>query len=586
MYLLQEHYRQFDSKGWRFVFEETPRTEPAAAEAPVAAPAPEKKETPDPLDDKKIEEIKTEVGKTYDTLEAKLGKDALTPKEKKSLKGLRQDSDTKVGELKTEYTTAINVAEAKKEAGMSKVKATLETSINDLIKAHDQGANDNLDENQERIARAALLRLPQLKSFGGKMPSEDTAEFKALSAVVATLTKDQLSDVTETTGTLPLRPGQAETALNGFFKELGLPEGKLEATDKEKAALKELIKKMDTIEDLPQEIINYIALTTAVEKTKESGIKINGTTITKPQEIASLIVDKDIKAKFDALITTPPPPPGDRANALKELADLGGKKFKSTEQLAAMRDMLTDLTESDKNKPKNWGDWIGILLSLYEQFSKAMATKPPDFNGLTGMINDVSKDMKENKNPIEEMSKAGKIYEDILSNRREKPTVDVLLAAYINPRGAEANTLFSDANYVPKDGTKAGTPSQETRYRMAATEPIKNYLKAELGIDDIAAIEKNPKGLRLSYYLKGKQETIQLGRRDVDKNEITIQKVEYVPDKDPAKSGTESISNYAPVKANDFAEGIQKIINGSTKSSETITAETKAAADAVEAKSK
>ncbi|MBI5412298.1 hypothetical protein HZA43_03960 [Candidatus Peregrinibacteria bacterium] len=303
-------------------------------------------------------------------------------------------------------------------------------------------------------------------------------------AIIATITPEQLNGLTEKSDSIPLRPKQGEDAMEKTF-DGKLPKEKPEVKEGKTKALTKFITEKDigTTKQIPdaacEAVVKYLA--TRYEVTQEAAdkpLKIDGTEI---RDMDALM------PKLDGL-------KGSDQKLPANLTEAAQKGTATTEQLGHIRDYLKQVKAEGDEKPKGWMDNIGELFSAITQLIAAW--KSQDFDTL----GDVAKDLQAGKNPLEEQQKASDTYRTILEHRSPAPNLNAMLAAYANPRGAEAKNLFGSKNTRLNDA-QANTPNSETRYRTAAKEAIKKHLEDKLGVAiDENSVSRGTNGaMRLTY---------------------------------------------------------------------------------------
>ncbi|MBI5412297.1 hypothetical protein HZA43_03955 [Candidatus Peregrinibacteria bacterium] len=122
-----------------------------------------------------IDKAQTAIKKGSEDLAKTLGRDATTGREKdalNALNALEKESAAKFRELIDAHGVAVSDASADKQTKLETVKGNLDAAISALVtKIHattDEGANDELDDAQKKIAYTVLVN--QIPEFGKKSP--------------------------------------------------------------------------------------------------------------------------------------------------------------------------------------------------------------------------------------------------------------------------------------------------------------------------------------------------------------------------------------------------------------------------------
>ena len=236
-------------------------------------------------------------------------------------------------------------------------------------------------------------------------------------------------------------------------------------------------------------------------------------------------------------------------NKVKIFQALGKEHLATLNQLEEIQAQLFD-----SNAPGKFG--IMALFQLWQSIKAAFESNPPDIT----TIGEVFHDVTNGRNPAEIMKKNGENYAKILNNKKPPATLTQLLKSYLNPRGEEADKLFS------KDNAKAAGIKETGdigRYMKEAQPVIKIYLAKKLntGLNDIKDIQQLENGAIeiTAYNKKGNQIALELM---IDGAKTKYRIVEYVQklDNDKKPIEDELIKSPSSLKK-DFKEiaGITKL---------------------------
>jgi len=229
--------------------------------------------------------------------------------------------------------------------------------------------------------------------------------------------------------------------------------------------------------------------------------------------------------------------PGRKPGLEEQLWASGDKNVKALEGMKKLqREMLG--AERGGTSPM---EGLTLLLQLFAAIKKAFSDHD------WASLNDFLSDWNQSKNPkklAEKVKESTKGYGEKLKNMVPPPDVDLLLRAYLKPRGDEADKLF-------------GKTGPTSKYRGEAPAAIQNYLVSKLGLGKIASITELTNGrtqiegyktdgthIAIEFYkVEGKQmaefklyKTVPEGDKQVEKKQETGK---VIPDSTLANLKTE-----------------------------------------------
>jgi len=216
-----------------------------------------------------------------------------------------------------------------------------------------------------------------------------------------------------------------------------------------------------------------------IEKGKDEGIKIDGKDIKDIRQLKNYIVqngdlssNEEMKKQFDDVIQR-------KEGALKKFDKLASEQNESLIKVlqvqTATREYFMKLIKPEAGeKAPGAMEGLTLLLQLFAAIKKAF--KDSDWASLNDFLSDwnKSKNPKELAKRVEESKKS---YGEMLEKKAPAPDIDLLLKAYLKPRGDEADKLF-------------GKTGPTSKYRGEAPPAIQNYLVGKLGLGRIASISE------------------------------------------------------------------------------------------------
>lgn len=307
------------------------------------------------------------------------------------------------------------------------------------------------------------------------------------------LSPEQMAQIE--TGAVDLNPKQKEFILAKLFPQRIEKEDPKEKTvltkfiNDSKFGTPDVVKKI--FADPKHPLLTFISRTCEIKEDKDRQLTVNGKVVSKYVDLIANLPD-ELKIQLSA-IERGVTPPAKLDDLLAKFKTSATDHNKALDTLQALRDGLAGAGAAEKGGLlKN----IPMILRFFGAIMQAFKTG--DWDTLGEYMTAWNASGNNMKKFAESIDSAKKKYADALETKTPKPSISLLLKAYLNPRGKDGDALFCSGmaqRIIQEKGLNL--------FRKEAAPAISDYLVKNMKLDSIASISQQPDCVRVTAYKGG-----------------------------------------------------------------------------------
>lgn len=433
-----------------------------------------------------------------------------------------------LGEIKKQYDSQVDTAEADKKQQLEKKVATeLAPQVNDLLKDIRSKITDKAKVTELEKQGEASATVPAQSAESGKDDAKESKEGKKLDKAqldkatgilikqfniqdsemrailektipTLNLTTDQIKQMEG--NKLDLNQNQIDSVkkalrINEYDKKKGeilykhldkILDNYKDAKNEGKPLDKKIKRAISNMFDTDEKPMRqYLVMRRDVSEMEGEGLRINNKPIKELADL-TLYLPGDAQKDFQAILNLNGKPAKDQEAALKGKTE-GDKKTlgleeqlwntakKSADGLKMTKQLEDSILNSKDSGSQSPMEAFTMLIKLFAAIRNAFKTQDWDTLG------DFMQEWNKTKNPKElakKLNESKEGYDKFLADKKPQD-VNQLLSAYLKPRGAEADTLF-------------GKEGATSKFRTNAPDAIKKYMETQLSGLKISSITELP----------------------------------------------------------------------------------------------